>query len=188
MCALILVFKSSWLGFIVTSGSADLVYLRKTEDKEWRRNCIGIWIFSISFSYKFNNHFFCFLLVLHACFACCSVCRISSGLETASFLACSGLLSSSWKLIADLETHPNEDLFFEKLNNGSDLTTIVFGTTFKHVQPDLLRSLDIMDNPFEFLYSKRNPHFSINHSIMSLFNNHGQKLGQLRSEVHASPS
>ncbi|XP_028778650.1 senescence-associated carboxylesterase 101-like isoform X2 [Neltuma alba] len=109
----------------------------------------------------------------------------SSGFETASFVASSGLLSATWNLIADLnaETPPNENIFWKKLSNESDLTIIAFGTTQNRVQPDLLRSSDMIDSPFEFLCSKKNPYFSLNQPAMSLFNDHRQRLGHLKSEI-----
>lgn len=118
------------------------------------------------------------------------VCRFSSGFETASFVASSGLLSSPWNLILELntETNPNEILFWKNLGNGSDLTIIAFGTTLEHVQPDLVCSTDMMDNPFEFLCSRKYPNFSLNKSAVSLFNEHRQNLGQLKSEVRTSLS
>ncbi|XP_028778652.1 senescence-associated carboxylesterase 101-like [Neltuma alba] len=109
----------------------------------------------------------------------------SSGFETASFVASSGLLSAPWNLIADLnaETHPNENLFWKKRSNESDSTIIAFGTAQNRVGPDLLCSSDMMDNPFEFLCSKKNPYFSLNQPAMSLFNDHRPSLGQLKSEI-----
>ncbi|KAK4272072.1 hypothetical protein QN277_020672 [Acacia crassicarpa] len=109
----------------------------------------------------------------------------SGGFETASVVASSGLLSPPWNLIADLnsETHPNENLFWKRRSYGPDLTIIAFGTTQNHVQPDLLPSTEMMDNPFEFLCSKKNPSFSLNQSVMSLFNDNLQSLGQLKSQI-----
>ncbi|XP_054799953.1 senescence-associated carboxylesterase 101-like [Prosopis cineraria] len=110
----------------------------------------------------------------------------SSGQEIASLVASSGLLSSSWNLIGDLNpTHPNENLFWKKLVNGSDLTIIAFGTTQKHVEPDLLPSSNITPNPFEFLRPRNNPnfYFSLNRSVMSLFNGYLPMLHQLKSEI-----
>lgn len=109
----------------------------------------------------------------------------SSGLETASVVASSGLLSSTWSLIVDLdaEAHPDENLFCKKRGHGSDLTIIAFGTTQNHVQPKLLPSADMMDNPFEFLCSKKNPNFSLNESVRSLFTKNLLTLGQLKSEM-----
>ncbi|KAK4272070.1 hypothetical protein QN277_020670 [Acacia crassicarpa] len=109
----------------------------------------------------------------------------SSGFETASVVASSGLLSPPWNLIADLnsETHPNENLFRKEGSHGPDVTIIAFGTTQNHVQPDLLPSTDMMDNPFEFLLSKKNPSFSLNQSVMSLFTDNVESLGQLKSQI-----
>ncbi|KAK4275876.1 hypothetical protein QN277_018890 [Acacia crassicarpa] len=109
----------------------------------------------------------------------------SSGFETACVVASSGLLSPPWKLIAELntETHPNENLFWKKRSHGSDLTIIAFGTTQNHVQTDLLPCTEMMENPFEFLCSEKNRSFCFNQSVMSLFNDNRQSLGQLKSEI-----
>ncbi|KAI9121382.1 hypothetical protein K1719_008415 [Acacia pycnantha] len=109
----------------------------------------------------------------------------SSGFETASVVASSGLLSPLWNLIAVLnaETHPNENLFWKKRSHGSDLTIIAFGTTQNHVKPDMLPSTDMMENPFEFLCSEKNPSFKLNESVMSLFNDNLERLRQLKSEI-----
>ncbi|XP_028778651.1 senescence-associated carboxylesterase 101-like isoform X3 [Neltuma alba] len=60
---------------------------------------------------------------------------------------------------------------------------IAFGTPQDRVRPDLLRSSDMMDNPFEFLCYKKIPCFSLNQPAMSLFNDHRQDLGKLKSEI-----
>ncbi|XP_054796769.1 senescence-associated carboxylesterase 101-like [Prosopis cineraria] len=109
----------------------------------------------------------------------------SSGLELASFVASSDLLTSSCKLISDLyaETHSNQNLFF-KIDSESGLTVIAFGSTQNHAQSDLLPfSIDMNDNPFKFICSKTNPKFSLNQFVFSLFNEYRTQLGQLKSEI-----
>ncbi|KAI9120795.1 hypothetical protein K1719_007828 [Acacia pycnantha] len=109
----------------------------------------------------------------------------SSGFETASVVASSGLLFPPWNLIADpnSETHGNDNLFWKKGRHGSDGTIIAFGTTQNHVQPDLLPSKDMMKNPFKFLCSEKNPSFKLNESVMSLFNDNLERLRLLKSEI-----
>ncbi|XP_054797833.1 senescence-associated carboxylesterase 101-like isoform X2 [Prosopis cineraria] len=109
----------------------------------------------------------------------------SSGVESACFMASSGLLSSSWKLIADLyaENNSNGELLWKKVTNESDLTLLAFVTPQTHVQPDLLPSADLSDNPFQFLFSERNPPFYLNRSAISLFDRNRRMLHRLKSQV-----
>ncbi|XP_054797831.1 senescence-associated carboxylesterase 101-like isoform X2 [Prosopis cineraria] len=109
----------------------------------------------------------------------------SSGVESACFMASSGLLSSSWKLIADLyaENNSNGELLWKKVTNESDLTLLAFVTPQTHVQPDLLPSADLSDNPFQFLFSERNPPFYLNRSAISLFDRNHRMLHRLKSQV-----
>ncbi|XP_054797559.1 senescence-associated carboxylesterase 101-like [Prosopis cineraria] len=111
----------------------------------------------------------------------------SCGLELASFVASSDLLTSSCKLISDLdaESHSDQNLFCEKVSEESCLTIIIiaFGTTQNHVQSALLPfSIDMNDNPFKFICSKANPNFSLNQSKFTLFNEYRTELGQLKSK------
>ncbi|XP_054797615.1 senescence-associated carboxylesterase 101-like [Prosopis cineraria] len=111
--------------------------------------------------------------------------KFSCGLELASFVASSDLLTSSCKLISDLdvETHSDQNLFCKKVSKESGLTIIVFRSTQNHVQSDLLLfSIDMDDNLFKFICSRTNPNFSLNRSVFSLFKKYRTQVGQLKSE------
>ncbi|KAK4278442.1 hypothetical protein QN277_016287 [Acacia crassicarpa] len=105
----------------------------------------------------------------------------SGGLESASYVASSGILTSLWNLISDLYAEAqssNQNLFWKTVSNESGLTVITFGTTQNHYQPDLLPFLNTDDNPFKFICSNT---FSLNQSAFSLFNQYRAQLRQLKS-------
>ncbi|KAK4278439.1 hypothetical protein QN277_016284 [Acacia crassicarpa] len=110
----------------------------------------------------------------------------SGGLESASSVASSGILTSLWNLISNLYAEAQsstQNLFWKIVSNESGLTAITFWTTQNHDQPDLLPFSNTDDNPFKFICSKTNPNFSLNHSAFSLFNQYRTQLDQLKSET-----
>ncbi|KAK4278437.1 hypothetical protein QN277_016283 [Acacia crassicarpa] len=109
----------------------------------------------------------------------------SGGLESASYVASSGILTFLWSHISNLNAEAqssNQNLFW-KSSDESDLTVITFWTAQNHDQPDLHR-FSITDNhPFKFICSERNPNFSLNDSAFSLFKHYGTQLNDLKSET-----
>ncbi|KAK4278440.1 hypothetical protein QN277_016285 [Acacia crassicarpa] len=109
----------------------------------------------------------------------------SGGLESASYVASSDILTSLWKdHISDLKPEAqNQNLFWKKVPNESGLTVITFGTTQNLDQPDL-HPFSITDNhPFKFICSEKNPNFSLNDSAFSLFKHYGTQLNDLKSKT-----
>ncbi|XP_054797406.1 senescence-associated carboxylesterase 101-like isoform X2 [Prosopis cineraria] len=108
----------------------------------------------------------------------------TGGLESASSVVSSGILSSLWELISSESTHSSEALFWKDVSKEPGSTIILFGTAQNTVEPELLTLSNDDDNPFKFICSKTYPTFSLDKSTFSLFNAYRNKLDQLKSKLN----
>ncbi|XP_054797405.1 senescence-associated carboxylesterase 101-like isoform X1 [Prosopis cineraria] len=112
----------------------------------------------------------------------------TGGLESASSVVSSGILSSLWELISSESTHSSEALFWKDVSKEPGSTIILFGTAQNTVEPELLTLSNDDDNPFKFICSKTYPTFSLDKSTFSLFNAYRNKLDQLKSKINLQNS
>lgn len=118
-------------------------------------------------------------------------CRFSSGIELASFVTSSTILSKSWTTISS-DNYENGVGLSWKLDKetGSDFTILAFKATSddsSSVQADLISSDELKEDnflDFEFLCSKKIPTFSLNKTAVSLFRENHQEFDSLKTEVH----
>lgn len=117
----------------------------------------------------------------------------SSGIELASFVTSSTILSKSWTTISS-DNYENGVGLSWKLDKetGSDFTILAFKATSddsSSVQADLISSDELKEDnflDFEFLCSKKIPTFSLNKTAVSLFRENHQEFDRLKTEINSS--
>ncbi|XP_049385012.1 senescence-associated carboxylesterase 101-like [Solanum stenotomum] len=114
--------------------------------------------------------------------------RFSSGQELANLLVSSDLLHHSWFTISDLRNHPylNNPILVKVYPYHSNGAIVAFVSSPTCTLPkEMVSSEDLegSQSPFEFISTKRNPHFSVNKAAITLFASLLNELSALKEQL-----
>lgn len=116
------------------------------------------------------------------------VSMFSSGQEFANLLVSSDLLHHSWFTISDLRNHPylNNPILVKVYPYHSNGAIVAFvSSPTCTLQKEMVSSEDLegSQSPFDFISTKRNPHFSVNKSAITLFASLLNELSALKEQL-----
>lgn len=116
------------------------------------------------------------------------VSMFSSGQEFANLLVSSDLLHHSWFTISDLRNHPylNNPILVKVYPYHSNGAIVAFvSSPTCTLQKEMVSSEDLegSQSPFDFISTKRNPHFSVNKAAITLFASLLNELSALKEQL-----